>query len=228
MEAHAQASGSRPAEGEAGAPGQAEASGSGQAPFVPSPAFTGARQGYVFKLGREGVGYYLDGAMLLAAGSSHPPPAADSRPKPAKPAPLKPKGMVIKSSSIVKVKGAKPATAPDAKKRKLGGCCGTDWGACGGPGGGAGQGVACARARERGAPALPCPLLSAYTARSSVPGQRGGGGGAAPRALGAWGAHRAARARLLAHGAQPALSARLPCPCSCGRRSQSRQARLPG
>lgn len=42
------------------------------APFVPSEAFRGRREGYVFKAGREGLGYYIDGvsgAPRAAAGA---------------------------------------------------------------------------------------------------------------------------------------------------------------
>lgn len=31
-----------------------------QPAFAPSPAFAGARPGYLFKLGSQGLGYYLD------------------------------------------------------------------------------------------------------------------------------------------------------------------------
>ena len=31
-------------------------------PFVPSPTFTGAAVGYVFKMGPKGLGYYQDTA----------------------------------------------------------------------------------------------------------------------------------------------------------------------
>lgn len=44
---------------------QWEAPSGGQAltgPFVPSATFTGAAQGYVFKMGAKGLGYYQDTA----------------------------------------------------------------------------------------------------------------------------------------------------------------------
>lgn len=37
-----------------------------QPAFVPSPAFAGARPGYLFKLGPQGLGYYLDTPVSAA------------------------------------------------------------------------------------------------------------------------------------------------------------------
>ncbi|KAK9793491.1 hypothetical protein WJX73_004213 [Symbiochloris irregularis] len=47
-------------------------------PFVPCPQFVGSRHGYHFKLGPEGLGYYLEAAVAAvaasAAGMSHSQP----------------------------------------------------------------------------------------------------------------------------------------------------------
>lgn len=77
----------------------------GSARFLPSSTFTGARAGYVFKAGDEGVGYYVDEPLHLR-------PREQAKAKP----------VVLKTNNpIVKGLAARKAVAqPDSKKRKLG------------------------------------------------------------------------------------------------------------
>ena len=56
---------------EAAAPAAAAARG---AAFMPAPAFAGARPGYYFGRGAQGVGYYADSRSASRGGGSMPPP----------------------------------------------------------------------------------------------------------------------------------------------------------
>ena len=40
------------------------------ASFIPQPSFTGEKEGYVFKKGGSGLGYYLDVANTSVAGGA--------------------------------------------------------------------------------------------------------------------------------------------------------------
>ena len=59
----------------------------GVALFIACPAFAGAKAGYVFKMGSEGLGYYIDAAPALPAEASREVyrDASDQKDQPAQP-----------------------------------------------------------------------------------------------------------------------------------------------
>ena len=54
-----------------GAPPEDSAEPAVRADFIPAEGFAGAKEGYVYKLGGQGTGYYQDGSAACAAPSAH-------------------------------------------------------------------------------------------------------------------------------------------------------------
>ena len=86
----------------------------GDGDFIPSAGFTGAKEGFVFKSGTKGIGYYKD---------CPPQPAAATRGGTATQKPSKP--IVLKSKPIIAVQkrtGSSGELSSSNKKKKTGAC----------------------------------------------------------------------------------------------------------